>query len=114
MGGGDGQEPKVEFLKVPTIVVVRRTISKAGRQYLSFLPEQGCGYVRQYLEWRMRTLKEEITGDSPIITANPTNPRRRGQVREGQQHRGHRQVRNQGGRVRVEALRAEEVLRGRG
>ena len=75
VGGGDGQEPKVEFLKVPTIVVVRRTISKAGRQYLSFLPEQGCGYVRQYLEWRMRTLKEEITGDSPIITANPTNPR---------------------------------------
>jgi len=75
VGGGEGQEPMVEFLKVPTVVVVRRTISKAGRQYLSFLPDQGCGYVKQYLEWRMRTLKEKITESSPIITANPTNPR---------------------------------------
>ena len=71
---GDG-EPSVEFLKVPAVVVVRRTISKAGRQYISLLPEQGCTYVKQYFEWRMRTLKEKITESSPLVTANPTNPR---------------------------------------
>jgi integrase len=73
-----GESPKVEFLKVPTVVVVRRTISKAGRQYLSFLPEQGCGYVKQYLEWRMRVLKEKLGPESPIVTAGPNNPQRIG------------------------------------
>jgi integrase len=72
---GDGGEDKVEFLKVPAMVVVRRTISKTGRQYISFLPEQGCGYVKQYLEWRMHILKEKIDGASPLITANQFNPR---------------------------------------
>ena len=60
---------------MPAIVVVRRTISKTGRQYISFLPEQGCGYVKQYLEWRMHILKEKIDGASPLLTANQFNPR---------------------------------------
>ncbi|MDG7006673.1 MAG: site-specific integrase [Nitrososphaerota archaeon] len=66
---------KVRFLRVPATVVVRRTISKSGRQYFTFLPEQGCGYVREYLEWRGRTLEERIDASSPIATANPHNPR---------------------------------------
>lgn len=67
----DGTE--VEFLKVPTVIVVRRTVSKAGHQYVSFLPEQGCTYIKQYLEWRMRVLHEQLAPASPVITANPTN-----------------------------------------
>jgi integrase len=67
----DGDE--VEFPKVPTLVVVRKTLSKTRHQYLTFLPEQGCNHVRQYLRWRMRAMKEKLSPSSPIITANPTN-----------------------------------------
>ena len=65
---------QVSFLKVPTVVVVRRTVSKTGRQYATFLPEQGCTYLKQYLEWRMETLGETVDASSPIVTANPHNP----------------------------------------
>jgi hypothetical protein len=64
----------VEFAKMPTMVVVRRTLSKMGRRYITFLPEQGCGYIKQYIEWRVRVLKEKVGPASPIITVNPSNP----------------------------------------
>ncbi|MBL7079282.1 site-specific integrase, partial [Candidatus Bathyarchaeota archaeon] len=44
----------VEFEAVPTRVVVRRELSKAGHQYLTFLSEEGCDYLKDYLETRMR------------------------------------------------------------
>lgn len=57
----------IEFKKIPAMVVVRKTISKAKHQYFSFLSEEGCGYVKDYLEERMRK-GEELTQESPIIT----------------------------------------------
>jgi len=44
---------RVSFDKVPAMVVVRKSISKVGHQYFGFLPEEGCRYLRNYLEWRM-------------------------------------------------------------
>jgi hypothetical protein len=61
------KEQAVEFAKLPTIVVVRRELSKAGHQYFTFLSEEGCGYVKDYLETRMRE-NEKITVDSAIVT----------------------------------------------
>jgi len=58
---------KVEFKKVPTMVVVREELSKSGRQYFTFLGEEGCGYLKEYLEERIKK-GEELTRDSPIIT----------------------------------------------
>ena len=69
-----GADGGVTFLKVPTVVVVRRTISKSGRQYITFLPEQGCTYLKQYLEWRGETLGEKVGPSTPLVTANPHNP----------------------------------------
>ena len=57
----------VEFEAVPTLVVVRRELSKAGHQYLTFLSEEGCDYLKDYLETRMRE-GEELTPESAIVT----------------------------------------------
>jgi nitrogen regulatory protein PII len=57
----------VEFEAVPTLVVVRRELSKAGHQYFTFLSEEGCGYLKDYLEMRMRE-GEELTNESAIVT----------------------------------------------
>jgi hypothetical protein len=57
----------VEFAQVPAIVIVRRELSKARHQYFSFLSEEGCGYLKDYLELRLRE-GEEITLDSAIVT----------------------------------------------
>lgn len=61
--------------------MVRQSISKIKKQYQTFLNEQGCNNLRQYLEWRMnektvRTAKgdqriepgEILTPESPVVT----------------------------------------------
>ena len=57
---------RVSFEMIPTMVKVRRTLSKARHPYFSFLPEEGCTYLAEYLESRMRD-GEELTPDSPVI-----------------------------------------------
>jgi hypothetical protein len=57
----------IEFAKTPAIVNVRSELSKAGHQYFSFLSEEACGYVKDYLEGRIRA-GEELGEDSAIIT----------------------------------------------
>ena len=57
----------VEFTCIPTLVVVRRELSKAGHRYLTFLSEEGCDYLKDYLETRMRE-GEELTQESAIVT----------------------------------------------
>ena len=61
------EEQTVEFKCIPTLVVVRRELSKAGHQYLTFLSEEGCEYLKDYLETRMRE-GEELTSESAIVT----------------------------------------------
>jgi len=56
----------VEFEHIPTIVVVRPELSKGGHQYFTFLSEEGCEYLKDYLEERMLG-GEDLTADSPII-----------------------------------------------
>ena len=69
---GDFPEMKIEndsitFEHTPTIVVVRKELSKARHQYLSFLGEEGCEYLKDYLIQRMLE-GEKLTAKSPIIT----------------------------------------------
>ncbi|MDG6910435.1 MAG: site-specific integrase, partial [Nitrososphaerota archaeon] len=78
--GGDGLRLKdVPELKVekgeatasetPTMVVVRKTLSKARHQYFTFLPEEGCQYLKEYLEWRLRR-GEELAPGTPVISVH--------------------------------------------
>ena len=57
-----------EFEKTPALVRVPASLSKAGFQYITFLSEEGCDYLREYFESRMRD-GEKLTKDSPLVTA---------------------------------------------
>jgi hypothetical protein len=68
---GDLPEMKVEggsitFLKIPTMITVRRELSKAGHQYFTFLTKEGCEYLQEYLTRRIRS-GEEIDPSSPLV-----------------------------------------------
>ena len=45
---------KVRFEKTPTLVSVRPELSKAAHRYFTFLSEEGCSYLVNYLEERIR------------------------------------------------------------
>src|SRR5207302_1590844 len=55
------------FEKIPTKILVRAELSKNNRQYVTFLCDEGCEYLKEYLEWRM-SRGEKLTPDSPVIT----------------------------------------------
>jgi len=57
----------VAFSNIPALVIVRKELSKAGHQYFTFLSEEGCEYLKDYLEERIRA-GEDFTSASPIIT----------------------------------------------
>ena len=75
---------RVEFRKTPTIVRCRSPVSKVGYEYQSLLNEEGCEYLKAYLEDRMRPkarkvkregrwIQEQVQGEalipnSPIVT----------------------------------------------
>jgi hypothetical protein len=56
----------VSFEKIPTMVVVRSVLSKTRHEYFTFLTEEACSYVKDYLEERLRN-GEQFTPDSAIV-----------------------------------------------
>jgi len=56
----------VVFDKIPTMVVVRPTLSKAKHKYFTFLSSEGCTYLKEYLEERIRS-GENLKPDTPLI-----------------------------------------------
>jgi len=65
---------KISLGKVPTLVRVRSSISKAGHAYLTFLCQQACDYLVSYLEWRVQN-GEQLGLHSPVFTATPQQPK---------------------------------------
>ena len=59
-------EGGIVFERVPTMVVVRSNLSKARHKYFTFLSEEGCTYLREYLEERLRH-GEKLGRRSPIV-----------------------------------------------
>jgi len=62
----------VTFTKVPTMIVVRPSLSKAGHKYFTFLSSEGCAraYLKAYLERRLANA-ETLTHKSPVIAVKP-------------------------------------------
>jgi len=60
-------EDSIVFYKIPALLVVRKELSKAGHKYLTFLGNEGCEYLKDYLEMRQRQ-GEILTPESAIIT----------------------------------------------
>lgn len=57
---------KVTFEKIPTMVVVRSSLSKTRGKYFTFLSHEGCDYLKEYLEERIRN-GEKLTPETPLI-----------------------------------------------
>jgi PAS domain-containing protein len=57
----------VDYAEVPTLVAVRKSLSKSKKPYFTFLCEEGCEYLKQYLEWRLQR-GEKLVPDSPLVT----------------------------------------------
>ncbi len=57
---------KLEFEKVPTLLIVRSSLSKAKHQYFTFIPEEGVTYILDYLQDRKKR-GENLTPDSPLL-----------------------------------------------
>ena len=63
----DRETMTVTFARIPTMVIVRRKLSKAGHQYFALLNEEGCRYLSEELERRLR-LGHTLTPNSPVIS----------------------------------------------
>jgi hypothetical protein len=61
------KDGEVVFDKIPTMIIVRAPLSKARHKYFTFLSAEGCAYLKEYLEERIRA-KEKLTQNSPLIT----------------------------------------------
>ena len=64
----DNENRKAEFKIIPAMVCVRKELSKAGHQYLTFLCEEGCRYLKEYWEYRMQH-GEVLTPESAAVKA---------------------------------------------
>ncbi len=67
----------VRFERVPATVVIRSTLSKAGHRYFSFLGEEGCGYVAEYLRSRIEE-GETLGPDTDLVHAEAGHSTLRG------------------------------------
>lgn len=66
----------LNFKVIPARVNIRRNLSKARIKYFSFLGEEGCKYVLDYLEER-KAIGEELKPESPVLIPDPANPNAR-------------------------------------
>lgn len=60
-------DKEVKFDKVPTIVLVRANLSKAKSKYFTFLSNEGCTYLGEYLEERLRN-GELLSAETPLVS----------------------------------------------
>jgi hypothetical protein len=57
---------EASFEKIPTMVIARSALSKTRHQYFTFLTEEACSYLKDYLEERLRD-GEQLTPDSAVV-----------------------------------------------
>jgi len=61
------KDNEVTFTKIPTMIIIRPELSKTRKRYFTFFGSEGCQYLKDYLEERMRK-GEILKPESPIIT----------------------------------------------
>jgi hypothetical protein len=57
---------KLTFDEIPTMVTTRSSLSKARHQYFTFLTEEACGYLKDYLDERIMD-GEKLSPDSALV-----------------------------------------------
>jgi hypothetical protein len=58
-------EKEVKFTKTPTLLIVREELSKIRHWYPTFLCEEGCELIKEFLDYRIGT-GEKLTPESGI------------------------------------------------
>jgi hypothetical protein len=58
------EDERVMYDKIPTMIMARAR--KIRRKYFTFLSNEGCTYLKEYLEERMRS-GEKLTSNTPLI-----------------------------------------------
>ena len=61
------KDSQVIITKLPVMITVRPSISKARNKYFTFLPREGCNYLLGYLKKRL-SYGEQLDANSPVIT----------------------------------------------
>lgn len=61
----------IEVTKIPLKIRVRTTLSKNDREYYTFLSQEGCIYLKEYLEQRLKEGK--LKGEDPLILPSQSN-----------------------------------------
>jgi integrase len=68
------KDGKVEFGTIPTMISVRPELSKGRNRYFTFLSEEGCEYLKEYLDDRIRR-GEKLEPETDIIHPKTTEKR---------------------------------------
>jgi len=63
----DNEKGEVTFKTIPTRIIVREEISKMGNTYESLLCQEGCAWLKTYLQKRIRS-GERIVAQSAVIS----------------------------------------------
>jgi integrase len=66
---------KVDCSIIPTLICVRVELSKTKKRYLTFLAEEGCEILKQYLERRIQD-GEQLSPEAGIIVTSPLQAKR--------------------------------------
>jgi len=61
--------------KLPTMLLVRRSLSKARHQYFTFVPEQTLTYINEHLAERIEN-DEELNNQTPLLGFDPRRIRK--------------------------------------
>ena len=65
----------IQFSKVPSLIQVRKSLSKTRNQYFTFIPIQGLTYLTDYLQAVLKQ-GEDLTGESPILRLDDRGARK--------------------------------------
>ncbi|MGB9002853.1 MAG: site-specific integrase [Nitrosotalea sp.] len=69
----------IHFKRIPAMIVVRPSLSKARHKYTTFLTSEGCNYLLGYLKSRIME-RESIEPDSPVISVSKGHDRMGGRT----------------------------------
>ncbi|MDG7006976.1 MAG: site-specific integrase [Nitrososphaerota archaeon] len=67
---------RIEFEKVPSILLVRRALSKARHPYFTFVGNEAITYIQEYLQERVKQGGEKLTPQSPLLAFDPRGVRK--------------------------------------
>lgn len=65
----------VNFTRIPAMLIVREELSKSHRRYFTFMCEEGCNTVKEYLQKRIAE-GETLYQDSPLVSTTAVQARK--------------------------------------